>query len=210
RTQCLNNLRQLAIGSQVYATDSRDVLIPAYGGVQPIALDPAIQVEAWATVGLSIRSNVNSIWSCPNRPLLPQYNSAYNQWGIGYQYYAGIKTWYNNVKASGIPAESPQKTSTAKAYMMLAADFVIKFDGVWGRASEVPPSGFINLPAHKAAASPLPDGGNEVFIDGSARWIKARDMRFIHSWSVSNRELYFWQENLGELETERSNLKRIQ
>jgi len=48
-----------------------------------------------------------------------------------------------------------------------------------------------------------------VFIDGSARWVKAAEMRFIHSWNPSARELYFWQENLGELEPMRNNLQRI-
>ena len=92
---------------------------------------------------------------------------------------------------------------------MLAADFVIKFDGVWGRASEQPPSGFTDLPAHRAPSG-LPDGGAELFVDGSSRWIKARDMMFIHSWAPNSRELYFWQDDLGQLEPARNNLKRIQ
>lgn len=210
RTQCLSNLRQLAVGCHVYATDNHDVLIPAYQNVQPIALDPSIQVDAWATVGLNIRSNsANTIWSCPNRPGLPAYNSAYNQWGIGYQYYAGIKNWLNSARPSGIPAESPEKISTAKPYMMLAADFVIKFDGVWGRSTEVPPSGFVNLPAHKGSGG-RPEGGNEIFIDSSARWVKASEMLFVHSWNPSARELYFWQQNLGQLEPFRNSLKKIQ
>jgi type II secretory pathway pseudopilin PulG len=212
RAACLNNLKQLAVFSQLYAGDNRDTLVPAYQRIQPIALDPNIQVEAWASVGLYTRSNANSVWTCPNRPLFPAYNPQYNQWGIGYQYYGGITNWLNNLRPSGIAAASPVKTSTARAYMMLAADFVIRFNlgsgFVWGDPRETFPSGFASLPAHRAASG-LPEGGNEVFIDGSARWVKAAEMRFIHSWNPSSRELYFWQENLGELEPMRNNLQRI-
>jgi hypothetical protein len=55
----------------------------------------------------------------------------------------------------------------------------------------------------------VPSGANEVFIDGSARWVKAKGMlRFIHSWAVS-RELYFYQDDLGALEPLRAQLKTV-
>ena len=47
------------------------------------------------------------------------------------------------------------------------------------------------------------------FIDGSARWIKANTMLFIHSWSTG-RPLYFYQEDLGVLEPQRGNLAKVQ
>ena len=65
------------------------------------------------------------------------------------------------------------------------------------------------LPAHKNPGSAVPPGGNEVFIDGSARWVKAKGaMMFIHSWAA-NRELYFFQEDLGALEPYRASLKKV-
>jgi hypothetical protein len=64
-------------------------------------------------------------------------------------------------------------------------------------------------PAHKDGNRNLPAGGNEVFIDGSARWVKGKEMLFIHSWNVV-RELYIYQDDLGALEPQRGSLKRVQ
>ena len=36
RITCVNNLRQVAVASTIYAMDNQDVLIPALGNVQPI------------------------------------------------------------------------------------------------------------------------------------------------------------------------------
>jgi hypothetical protein len=95
---------------------------------------------------------------------------------------------------------------------MLAADLVARPDGAnWGGFTAAGGWGpaWQNLPAHKNAGSATPPGANEVFIDGSARWVKAKEgMYFIHSWSVG-RELYFHQEDLGALGPFRAGLKKV-
>ena len=64
------------------------------------------------------------------------------------------------------------------------------------------------MPAHKDSGK-LPVGGNEVFIDGSARWVKAKTMMFLHSWQASTAALYIYQEDLGALESQRGNLAMV-
>ena len=106
------------------------------------------------------------------------------------------------------PSASPIKTALSKPGWMVAADLVARPDGgAWGDPTWS--GGWQDLPAHKDSGLLVPAGANELFIDGSARWVKAKGaLRFIHSWAV-NRELYFFQDDLGELETKRAQLMTV-
>jgi hypothetical protein len=207
-------LRQVGVASLTYASDNQDNVVPAGGGLLPLQFDLGdASIGAWKTLGLDVtQTNGNSVWTCPARPGLPSFNGL-DQFVIGYQYYGGIATWKNNgvVGAAGVPSASPVKTALSKPVWMLAADLVARPDGVnWGGFT--PPAwgpAWLYLPAHKDPLSSVPSGANEVFIDGSARWVKARGMlRFIHSWAVG-RELYFYQDDLGVLEPQRAQLKTV-
>lgn len=217
RAQCMSNLRQVATAAIMYAGENDDRFLPAYINAagpppvfQPIALDTNVMVSAWASVGLPVKANLqNNYWTCPNRPYLPAYNSTYNQWGIGYQYYGGVTYWFNSVRPGGVRSCSPVKLGNSKPHWMLAADLVIwrNPEGWASTPTDVPPSGFTSLPAHRDKTG-RPAGGNEVFVDGSARWVRLNEMYFLHSWNTATRELYFAQDDLGELEPQRNALRR--
>ena len=213
RAQCLNNLKQLGIFSSMYAGDNQDFYVPTE--INPstppsyviTALNGGVSVGAWSSVGLNLQTNLNNtVWACPNRKDVPNYNAANNAWGIGYQYLGGVKTWWNSF--GSLPSASPVKYSSAKAGWMLAADTVAKIDYGSGLTWLSPPgtTGSLgNLPAHKKNGN-LPAGGNEVFADGSARWIKSKDMTFLTTWFPGKYEFYFYQEDLGGMATYASSL----
>ena len=208
RIACLSNLKQVGIATLTYASDHTDKVVPAGDGIYPLQLNQSdSSIEAWKQLGLSVtQTNSKSCWSCPSRRQFPIYDPGYQQFVIGYQYYGGITRWYNNL--GFFPSCSPVKTAMSKPTWMLAADLVARPDGInwtWGDNA----GGWSTLPAHKDSGS-RPAGGNEVFIDGSARWIKAKgNMMFIHSWSPT-RELYIYQEDLGALEPRRASLLKVQ
>ena len=207
RIYCLNNLKQIGVGALVYATDHGDYVPPAGGNLYPIQInanDPAF--DAWNSDGqaLSLTNfSGSSAWKCPNRPGFPKPSGS--QYVIGYQYYGGIKNWINTgTPAAGLPSASPVKTTSSKPVWMLCADVVAQPDPPlwWEPTAQTTgnQSGWSYLPAHVDGGQ-FPAGGNEVFIDGSARWIKTKGvMIYLHTWGnpqSSTEPLYFYQDDLG-------------
>ncbi|MGD0260601.1 MAG: prepilin-type N-terminal cleavage/methylation domain-containing protein [Verrucomicrobiota bacterium] len=203
RTQCLNNLRQLAIGANSYAVDNQDYVIQARdepGSAPPmfvqVCLNPPDAASA-TLAGLTVQTNGSSIWTCPNRPGFPLYEPSYPQYDIGYQYFGGITSWLN--PAGRFDSCSPVKVSLAKASWCLAADCVCKIDGSWGLPNDSADRDDIiysNTPQHHGS-NMLPLGGNEVFADGSARWIKFQTMYYLTTWDTDGTRIYyFYQDDL--------------
>jgi prepilin-type N-terminal cleavage/methylation domain-containing protein len=195
----LNNTKQVYIGMAVYASDNNDLVIeahknPANGqGVQNV-LEPE-SASAAAVVQLRVSTNGSpSVWACPNLPQLPQYEpGSFNQYDIGYQYFggSGFKNWVNS--AGTFAGRSPNKLAQAKPYWVMAADCVMKINGSWG-GKEAGRTVYDNMPPHKGNGA-LPVGGNEVFCDGHAEWIKAESMYFLTAWQTDgSRICYFYQD----------------
>ncbi len=200
RAQCINNLRQLAIGTTIYAGDNLDLAMEArdMGGgrwVQNCLNPPG--ANGAKTVGLIVQSNTASVWTCPNRPGLPQYEGQFNppQWVIGYQYFGGIKTWYNPQMAAGVPSRSPVKLGQARSHWALAADALMKINGSWGGQEAGREFVYANMPQHRSGRSMVPEGGNQAYADGSARWNKFSTMHYFTSWAASGRAAYFQQDS---------------
>jgi prepilin-type N-terminal cleavage/methylation domain-containing protein len=195
RIACLSNLRQIAVGVNVYALDNADLVLQARtSGDQFVqnCLNPP-EASAARQVGLVVQSNSVSVWTCPNRPGLPVYEPQYDQWVIGYQYFGGITKWQNPVGT--FPSRSPVKLGQAKASWALAADAVGKIEGSWGGQVAGREFVYANMPQHHGTRRMLPIGGNQVFADGSGRWIKVEQMYFLTAWNIGVREYYFQQDS---------------
>ncbi len=199
RTRCLANLKQISIGMTIYAGDNGDLVVkarpqPGQNYSVQVALDVP-DANGMGSVNLTVQSNANnSIWTCPNRPTLPNYDTTYGQWNIGYQYFGGITNWNNQIGVfSGL---SPVKLGQSKPHWVLAADAVVETENGWGGSTSTDPENYVNLPPHRNAGSAFPAGGNEVFCDGSARWIPANQMRLLTTWDTVNRKCYFYQDRV--------------
>jgi prepilin-type N-terminal cleavage/methylation domain-containing protein len=212
RAQCVSNLRQIGVGSLMYANDYSDYYpVAAYnagwGAYNPWQLSTNLANSAKElglnTNNIQANGSVSSptVWSCADRPTLPALNAGGGTWSIGYMYFGGIPTWTSSTAGKTGASASPIKNSTAKPGWMLCADLVVQLNGsAWNDPTAATYSGTYALPAHKKGTALTPAGGNENFADGSVSWYNSSKMVNLYSANgASQYNFYFYQDDWGGL-----------
>jgi hypothetical protein len=199
RISCASNLRQIGVGSTVYAGDNNDMVIPLKNTNNievPNALEVA-EADGIKSVGLTLGTNGPSVWDCPSRvadnlPLFDNEAGQTPQWVIGYEYFGGMTSWVTPVGTRA--AHSPIKLTQSKPYWVLAADANVQDGNGWGHLTSANSGGQMfwdNIPPHRSGNN-LPAGGNEVFADGSVLWIKYQNMFAFHEYQGETLRIWFW------------------
>jgi len=196
RTQCMNNLKQLTLGTLLYAEDKGGTF-PYDGDQDPHWLAGDFRMALTNTYKVQ-----RNQFYCPcnpgwNRTSFWYYEGDPNQCVSGYFYFVGEKTF--NTSPSFYPNSSTfwdqqpifaMKTTDKAYYPIMWTDINRKFENSWLRPGDPDPlTRGVNHYDIKAAG---PAGSNEGYTDGHVEWVRAFKFARTPKMNYSSLQIYFY------------------
>jgi prepilin-type N-terminal cleavage/methylation domain-containing protein len=181
RVQCMNDIKQLTLGTIMYA-DDRGGSYPDDGDRSPYR----INADFRNTFTSYYKIQRNQFY-CPSNPDWNKDNFWYYQSGnntndpavVGYSYFLGradlssALSFYSSTEQAKILGQRPifaMKTTDRPYYKIMWTDVNRKFNNDWGRPGDPnPDTRGVN---HYNKKGDGPDGSNEGYIDGHVEWAK--------------------------------------
>ena len=192
RVVCLSTEHQLSVAAFSAAADDNGVIPPCRQNITSNYwfVPPNLNAPEWQ---LFQRHGIEfSNWACPARDDEPYLTTdGYNTLVTGYLYLAGMTSWIDHGGHSH-ESRSPVTNSQMKPGWAMIADRMHRMSGqwvsttVWGASS------------HELRADGTPEGGNQVFADGSGSWVDFRNTLRLTTWYPNVRELFWYQNDIGD------------
>lgn len=199
RIECLAKQRQVVTSATAAAVDdSKRLVIPSVHTSAGYASTIGLAEDDWKKFqdyGFEIE-----FWKCPGREFTPTFNTT----AIGvtlnhsYQYFGGVKVWQGSWGV--VDSKGPVTLDDMVSDIAVISDMTLQSQPPsWESATTNPV--FIDIAPHGRKEDGSPGGSNHVFGDGSGEWITGDRLMPIHTWNTSNRQLWWFQDDIGELET---------
>ncbi|MRR31925.1 DUF1559 domain-containing protein [bacterium] len=196
RAQCMNNIKQLTLGTLLYA-DDKSGKFPYDGDQDPHWLGG--DFRAALTNTYKVQRNQFYCPSNPgwNRDKFWHYEGDPKECVAGYFYFVGEKAFNESASfypnASTFWSQQPifaMKTTDRAYYPIMWTDINRKYQNSWGRPGD--PDTLTRGVNHFDQKGGGPEGANEGYVDGHVEWVRAFKFSKKPKMNYSSLEIYFY------------------
>jgi prepilin-type N-terminal cleavage/methylation domain-containing protein len=199
KIECLSKIRQVTISTTAYAMDdSEERLIEGTrtaGNYSSLVGLNKKDWEAFQDYGFEI-----PFWQCPGRAFEPDFNPTTGRLNHTYMYFGGATLWKGTW--GDVESRSPVVLDDMTRGVAVISDATVQSrPPSWMPKNDYYYEFWSDCQPHGRNDDYSPTGSNTVFGDGSGEWIDASRLMPLHTWSVGGRQPWWYQDDIGELET---------
>ena len=199
KIECLSKIRQASISTYAYAVDDKkNRLIPGTFTGGGFASTLGLEEEDWQSFrdyGFEL-----AFWQCPGRVFEPDFNPTTGRLNHTYTYFGGIDRWQGTWGV--VESVGPVTLEDMRREVAVISDATVQSKPPsWEPKNDYYYAFWQDCQPHGRNEDYSPTGSNHAFGDGSGEWIEASRLMPLHTWSVGNRQPWWYQDDIGELES---------